>query len=384
LNIILINLKLCLLECWDGEPDNRPTIYQVIDLLKSIIAKADIITENSQLSNNQELDEAPLCINSSETQGELSQLIQNFNKMNTKEFDAIAGSNNQEKLLTEKDFGRIIEEVNDLIFELLNKGTEWQLLQDQVIDYFNSHNIILQDIYNWLLYNQNISNSIFLLGYFNYRGIETSVNVMKAFNLFLNASEKNHILAHYFVGNCYQYGNGIIKNEKLAFEYYEKSANKDFAHGQSEVACFYENGIGVKKDLKKAFYMYEKAANNGNMLAMYNLGKCYLNEIGVKKDYNKAFELIKQSAEGGHPRGITALGNCYLNGIGTKIDKKKAFELYQKLGQVDAKYNLGIMYEYGQGFPIDIDKAIYWYEQSAKQGYQDAQNKLKVLKKSWK
>ncbi|CAB4388174.1 unnamed protein product [Rhizophagus irregularis] len=28
-------------KCWDGEPDNRPTIYQVVDWLNAIIAKSD-------------------------------------------------------------------------------------------------------------------------------------------------------------------------------------------------------------------------------------------------------------------------------------------------------------------------------------------------------
>ncbi|CAB4391611.1 unnamed protein product [Rhizophagus irregularis] len=28
-------------KCWDGEPDNRPTIYQVVDWLKAIITKLD-------------------------------------------------------------------------------------------------------------------------------------------------------------------------------------------------------------------------------------------------------------------------------------------------------------------------------------------------------
>ncbi|PKY54522.1 kinase-like protein, partial [Rhizophagus irregularis] len=44
-------------KCWDGEPDNRPTIYQVVDLLKAIITKTDIIMENHQLLNEQELNE---------------------------------------------------------------------------------------------------------------------------------------------------------------------------------------------------------------------------------------------------------------------------------------------------------------------------------------
>ncbi|CAB4395995.1 unnamed protein product [Rhizophagus irregularis] len=45
-------------KCWDGEPDNRPTIYQVVDLLKAIITKTDIIMEKPQLLN--ELNDVPL------------------------------------------------------------------------------------------------------------------------------------------------------------------------------------------------------------------------------------------------------------------------------------------------------------------------------------
>ncbi|CAB4438161.1 unnamed protein product [Rhizophagus irregularis] len=64
-------------KCWDGEPDNRPTIYQVIDWLNGIFTKTDLIEENYQLSNK-EPNEASLSTNNSELQGELSQLIQNF------------------------------------------------------------------------------------------------------------------------------------------------------------------------------------------------------------------------------------------------------------------------------------------------------------------
>ncbi|CAB5364489.1 unnamed protein product [Rhizophagus irregularis] len=30
-------------KCWDGEPDNRPTIYQVVDWLNAIITKSDLM-----------------------------------------------------------------------------------------------------------------------------------------------------------------------------------------------------------------------------------------------------------------------------------------------------------------------------------------------------
>ncbi|CAB4388491.1 unnamed protein product [Rhizophagus irregularis] len=34
-------------ECWNGEPDNRPTINQVVERLKEIITKTNITTENN-------------------------------------------------------------------------------------------------------------------------------------------------------------------------------------------------------------------------------------------------------------------------------------------------------------------------------------------------
>ncbi|GET04704.1 kinase-like domain-containing protein [Rhizophagus clarus] len=250
-------------------------------------------------------------------------IIENFGKINTKEIDPIAVSNEREKILFENGFDIIVNEINDLIFKLSNKGTEVELERKQIIEYFNDHNINLREYYNLLFNNQNDFDSIFLLGYFNYFGIATDENSEKAFKLFIEASEKNHLLAQYYVGECYEDGFGIVKNEKVAFKYFKKLANKNYSMGQLRIDCLYDNGIGL----------------------CINLGLNYQDGIGVEKDFKKAFELFKQSAEGGSLTGINSLGCCYEVGI-TK----------------------------------DVDKAIYWYEKSAKQGDQDAKYKIEKLK----
>jgi TPR repeat protein len=86
-----------------------------------------------------------------------------------------------------------------------------------------------------------------LLGYFNYHEIETSENNIKAFKLFINASEENHLLAQYFVGVSCFYGYGIMKSEKLALKYFKKTANENFTNGQKDTGYCYKNGKEIKK-----------------------------------------------------------------------------------------------------------------------------------------
>ncbi|CAB4441012.1 unnamed protein product [Rhizophagus irregularis] len=371
-------------ECWNGDQNKRPSIHEVVNrlrislsLISTTIYQQDIFNQTIPMSNKS------LIPNSIENllHGELSQIIQNINNTNANEIYMMS-TNNQINIniSSEKNLSIIANEIVDLIFKEENRKGE---SKQHVLDYLNSHNINSEEIYNWLSYNQPNSNSIFLLGYFNYYGIGTPEDIGMAFNLFINASAQDHVLAQYYGGNCCEFGNGMNRNEKLAFIYYEKIANEDYAMGQFKLGYFYHIGKCVVKDFRKASNWYKKATNNGHLKAINNLGILYLNGKGVDKNHQKAFELFKKSAEGEHPSGIMMLGYCYDKGIGISINKKKAVELFQKaanLGNETGQYSLAIMYENGEGIEKDMDKAIYWYEQSAIQGYQNAQNKLEILK----
>ncbi|GBC22537.2 kinase-like domain-containing protein [Rhizophagus irregularis DAOM 181602=DAOM 197198] len=97
---------------------------------KTIITKPDI-AENTQFSSEQGFNEETLTTNSSELQGKLSQI---FDKINIEEIDPITVLKERDKLLFEKGFDIIVDEVNDLIFKLSTKGIEWKLIEKQVID----------------------------------------------------------------------------------------------------------------------------------------------------------------------------------------------------------------------------------------------------------
>ncbi|GBB84167.1 hypothetical protein RclHR1_01080023 [Rhizophagus clarus] len=274
-------------ECWNDEPDNRPTIDQVVDKLKII-------------KSNQ----------------------------------------------TNIDFGIVTDELVDLY-----EKVDDQVFEQNIFNYLNNYNMTLQEIYDWLLNNdQKDSNSIFLLGVFNYSGI------------------------------------GISTNKKKAFKLYQKSADLGNTFGMNNLGYCYARGICTDTDYQKAFALYQKAADLGNALGLNNLGYCYDNGIGTDIDYQKAFELYHRSADLGNVFGINNLGYCYNYGIGTDVDYQKAFELYQNaanLGYNLAQYNIALMYENGEGVVKSMNQAIIWYKKSAEQGNKNAQNKLKkkTLKK---
>jgi TPR repeat protein len=364
-------------------------------LMKSYILKTNTITGNCHSLSNFEInyykqDDNPSNDNTGHNSlnslhGEISQIINNFELMNTKEIiDTLA-----------TDLELVANKLESFIFKLTNEGKNTSSSRKQnILDYLSKSElhkdsitvaIAPEEVFRWLLCHQEETKYIFLLGYFYYLGIETNIDLKKSFELFLDASGDMHVLSQYFVGECYQFGYGVEKDEKMAFEYFERAAKKNCAMGQLKLGTIYDRGIpGIKRDPGKAAYWYEKAASNGNNTAIYNLAFMYKDKIGVKRNLKKAFSLFKQSAESGDPDGMTMLGYCYNNGVGTPINKMKAFESYQKaieLGNLSAQYNIALMYEAGEGIKKDIDKAIYWYERASAQGDKDAGNRLKKLLK---
>src|ERR1043166_4150434 len=101
------NKSLIFLDCWNGEPNNRPTINQVIAKLKEIITKDDVITKDIT---------------------SISLSDENANK----------------QTLIENCFNIIVHEINVLFNDGTEKGRE-----HEIFNYLNNHNIASQEVYNW-------------------------------------------------------------------------------------------------------------------------------------------------------------------------------------------------------------------------------------------
>ncbi|UZO03006.1 uncharacterized protein OCT59_023419 [Rhizophagus irregularis] len=279
----------------------------------------------------------------------------------------------------EEDLCIVVDELVNLYFEETNKGKEARVRKQFVLDYFNDCKINLQEIYHWLLNNQTCSNSIYLLGYFNYHGINVEVNQKNALILYQKAAELENIVAQFDLSYMYIC---IEKDYNKAFNLSKKLSEKKYPCGINRLGYCYEKGIGTEINNQKTFELYKMAADLGNANGINNLGYCYEKGIGTEINEQKAFELYYKVADLGESFGINHLGNCYFSGIGTLVNFQKAFESYQKAANLNydvAQYNLALMYENGYGTKKSIDYAIYWYKKSAKQGYENAQNRLNNL-----
>jgi hypothetical protein len=154
-----VYLQFFFSDCWDNEPDNRPIINEVIAKLNAIISNKKLIIKNFQSNDNYNA-----LIQQPHNNSSLSQV-----------------TNNNKVILPENNFSVAVVE----IIILLDDIPRQEVKKATINNYFNRHNINSQEIYDWLLNNQNNSNSVVLLGIFNHYGIVINVtNKQKAFEFY--------------------------------------------------------------------------------------------------------------------------------------------------------------------------------------------------------
>jgi TPR repeat protein len=98
-----------------------------------------------------------------------------------------------------------------------------------------------------------------------------------------------------------------------------------------------------------------------------------------KGDFTTALREWKPLAKQGYADAQFNLGIMYEKGQGVPQDYKSAVKWYRlaaEQGHADAQFNLGVMYANGQGVPQDNKTAVKWYRLAAEQGHALAQGNL--------
>ncbi|WP_286236995.1 tetratricopeptide repeat protein [Neptuniibacter halophilus] len=135
------------------------------------------------------------------------------------------------------------------------------------------------------------------------------------------------------------------------------------------VGQMYENGWGVDKDEEKAVRFYNRGASMGHLGSVNSL------RVYKDKGYRVELETVRPAAESGDAQAQNRLGEMAEFGYGMQRDPNQAFQWYQKAaeqGYVAAEHNIGRCYNFGTGVAQDFSAAEEWYRKAAKKGHTDA------------
>ena len=140
-------------------------------------------------------------------------------------------------------------------------------------------------------------------------------------------AEGGNAAAQYEVASRYAEGRQMIKDFKLAADWYEKAAQQGLTPAAYKLAALYEKGLGVPRDKAKAKFWYIKAADAGHPRAMHNLAVLVADGDG-KPDYASAVIWFRKAAEYGIHDSQYNLAILLARGLGTQQSLVQSYEWF--------------------------------------------------------
>lgn len=209
-------------------------------------------------------------------------------------------------------------------------------------------------------------------------------NFKAAYDYFLKAEQNKQKDCYYYLGLCYEKGNGVEKDYQKAFAYYQLGSKNNQIDSLMKLGDCYTDGIGTNKDLAKAFTAYKKAADLGDVTAVLKVASLYQDGIGVKQNEKAAFNYYMTAAIKGNAVGQAQVGNAYFEGKVVKKDLEKSqeyLELALKQNNSEVKKCLGYI-EYKKACDYlkagDDEKYISSLERAAEFRCKEAEYDLAV------
>ncbi len=177
------------------------------------------------------------------------------------------------------------------------------------------------------------------------------------------------------------------KNEAIMHQELVSKAMAGAAEEQTKLGEIYEYGQGVEKNQKSAVKWYMKAADQGNAEALNKLGEAYSDPFSwtdIPQSDELALKWFKRAAQKGNAEAMYNLGQMHsdnaFRGCGTVgVNKEEAFEWFKKaavLGHADAQNHVGVHYARGDVVTQNDYEAFRWYKKSAEQGNENGCHNL--------
>lgn len=174
----------------------------------------------------------------------------------------------------------------------------------------------------------------------------------------------------------------MIDDEDEAHRLYAVGATRGDAAALNGFGFDYEYGRGVKTNFERALDYYGKSARQGYAIAQYNLASLLSSGKLGRRDYPAARRWLEQLLDRDYAGAFFLLGMMYDHGQGIPVDRAKARQLYERgaeLGSAASMNNMGYLFEHGRAAPVDLKLAVQWYEKAVARGSGDAMSNLAGL-----
>lgn len=213
------------------------------------------------------------------------------------------------------------------------------------------------------------------------------------FGRYARAAASGDVYAQYLIGKMLLEGDGVKADRAEALIWLRRSAEQDHTEAQCILAQLLESGDGGAEGLHEAYAWYQRAAEQGHERA----GDCLLDERWTpfreqssaespsadEKPLDSAdMDTYLRQAQDGDMDAQYNLGILFYNGKGMSRDLGEAarwFLLAAEQGDADARYNLGLMYGRGEGVDKNLDESRRWLLQAAEQGHEGAREIVNKL-----
>lgn len=216
-----------------------------------------------------------------------------------------------------------------------------------------------------------------------YRQARTEPIPAEAARLLRVAADLGHADAQVDLALAYEHGDGVEKDQTLAFQWNQKAAEQGNPYGMRNVGVGYLYGRGARTDKAEGIKWLQAAAAKGNGSAMSSLGWAYEHGEGVKADPPTARQWYMRGADAGDMEASFQLGRFYAQALGgaRNVDEAiKAYEFAANGGHAPAMFELARIYRDGEFRPRDLTKSLQWLVLSADKGERQAMTELgKVL-----
>jgi len=129
------------------------------------------------------------------------------------------------------------------------------------------------------------------------------------------------------VGEMYEAGEELPKNETNALKWYRKAADGGAPEAAVRAAniLLADSRNPSQADYVEALKRCQDAADHQYSPGVYGMAIIYQRGLGVAKDPAEAAKWLTRAADLGHPRAVLQLGEAYWKGDGVKADPVTAY-----------------------------------------------------------